>query len=82
MKKLICIFALLTLTSATASAAVSEARLRSVVMGSGREDVHAIIGDPAAVSGNGARETYELSADKTAVLQYDGDTLSRGFIIN
>ncbi len=82
MKKLICIFALLSLTTATASAAVSEAQLRSVIMGSGREDVHVIIGDPAAVSGNGSKETYELSADKSAVLQYDGDTLSRGFIIN
>lgn len=83
MKKILCILAALMLTAVSASAAqLTETEIRAVTMGSGRSSVHEQIGSPAAVTGNGGKETYELSSDKTAVLQYDGDTLSRGFIIN
>lgn len=53
-----------------------------VEIGSQRDDVYSQLGDPESVSGNGSKETYQLDDGRTAVLQYDGDTLESGYIIN
>ena len=40
------------------------------------------MGEPESVSSNGSKEVYKLDDGRTAVLQYDGDTLENGYIIN
>lgn len=70
------------MSTAAYASGIDESTLKSVAMGSGRDEVHEKIGDPDAVSGNGSKEVYEISETKTAVLQYKGETLSVGYIIN
>ncbi len=51
-------------------------------IGEERDAVYSAMGEPESVSSNGSKEVYKLDDGRTAVLQYDGDTLENGYIIN
>ena len=51
-------------------------------IGEERDAVYSAMGEPESVSSNGSKEIYKLDDGRTAVLQYDGDTLENGYIIN
>jgi hypothetical protein len=51
-------------------------------IGSARDDVYSSLGEPESVSSGGSKETYQLDDGSTAVLQYSGDTLDAGYIVN
>ncbi|MGN0106851.1 MAG: M56 family metallopeptidase [Hominilimicola sp.] len=53
----------------------------SVEIGDNRSNIYDRLGEPDSVSGDGSKETYNLSDGSTAILQYDGDTLDTGYIV-
>lgn len=55
--------------------------LTDLDIGNSRSSVSSSAGDPHDISGNGSRETYKLDNGSTAVLQYNGDTLENGYIV-
>lgn len=51
-------------------------------IGTGREDIYSSMGKPEQKSSSGSREIYQLEDGSKAILQYDGDTLEQGYIVN
>lgn len=56
--------------------------LSDIEIGSDRSDVYSSMGEPDSVSSGGSKEEYALSDGSTAILQYDGDTLKQGYIVD
>ena len=66
----------------TALAAVTETAVADIKTGSGRSDIHAVLGTPAEQSANGIKERFDLSSGGSAVLIYnEWGYLSRGYIV-
>lgn len=61
--------------------AAGEAAVTDVEMGTHRDEVHRIIGEPCAVSPDGSKETYTLDGGNAAVLRYCGGRLCFGYIV-
>ncbi len=82
MKKFaaVCI-AVSMLYSASAALAVDESTVTAIARGTSRADIHAQIGDSAKQSMGGYKEIYRLSNGSDAVLSFDEDILSCGFIV-
>lgn len=67
---------------ATISAyAVSEESVTQIPVGTSRDEIHSLIGEPMNTAVSGYKETYCLDNGNTAVLTYSDDMLSDGFII-
>lgn len=56
--------------------------LSEVEIGADRRDVYSSMGEPDSVSSGGSKEEYALDDGSTAILQYDGDTLKQGYIVD
>lgn len=68
--------------SAAANEAVASDTVMDSEIGNRRSSVYSSAGDPHEISSNGSRETYNLDNGSTAVLQYNGDTLKNGYIVD
>lgn len=58
-----------------------EEAIDEVSIGDERSNIYDRLGEPDTVSGDGSKETYNLSDGSTAVLQYEGDVLDTGYIV-
>ena len=63
-----------------AEAAVEEPK-GGIGTGASRSEVNDAMGTPSRVSQDGSRETYDLPDGNTAVVQYDGDVMDKGYIL-
>ena len=82
MKRIIISICILTAFCAPSARAADINAVMSVAMGASRGDVYAAIGNADTISSNGLKNIYTLNDGRTAVLQYAGDTLKHGYILN
>lgn len=82
MKGIIISICILTAFCAPSVCAADINAVMSVAIGASRGDVYAVIGNADTISSNGLKNIYTLNDGRTAVLQYAGDTLKHGYILN
>lgn len=82
MKGIIISICILTAFCAPSVRAADINAVMSVAIGASRGNVYAVIGNADTISSNGLKNIYTLNDGRTAVLQYAGDTLKHGYILN
>lgn len=81
MKKILFICAVLFCAQTATVSAIAEEDVTAIAIGTPREEIHTLIGEPQKTSSGGYKDTYELNSGDTAVLTYYDDVLSCGFIL-
>ncbi len=80
MKKILFICAVLFCAQTVSVYAIAEEDVTAIAIGTPREEIHSLIGEPQKTS-YGYKDTYELNSGGTAILTYYDNALSCGFIL-
>lgn len=81
MKKILFICAVLFCAQTATVSAIAEEDVTDIAIGTPRDEIHSLIGEPKKTSLGEYKEIYTLNGGSTAVLTYYDDILNCGFII-